>query len=152
MMNTRLFTSTGRRSGFTLVEALIAIVIVTTGSISTLSLLMTTRSHNAQEQERARAHEIATERMERVLHELFPTVVAAEEITVWDNGTPDSSHDDTTGTISVQLYNYEGNSISQTPTPWTRVQVEITVTWTPRGRGGHQQLREVLMAYMAPHG
>lgn len=151
-MITRLPTSPRRRSGFSLVEALIAIVIVTAGSVSTLSLLMTTRSHNAHEQERARAHEIATERMERVLHELFPTVVAAEEITVWDNGTPDTPHDDTTGTISVLLYDFDGNSISSTPTPWTRVQVEVVVTWTPRGRGGQQEFREVLMAYMAPHG
>lgn len=151
-MNARVSAPRRRRSGFTLVEALIAIVLVTTGAISTMTLLLATRSQNSQEQERARAHEIATERMERVLHELFPTVVSAEEITVWDNGTPDTPHDDTTGNISVALYDFDGNSIDSTPTPWTRVAVEVTVTWTPRAKDDQTELREVLMAYMAPHG
>jgi type II secretory pathway pseudopilin PulG len=151
-MSIRKIFSTRRRSAFTLVEALIAVVIVTMGSMSTLSLLMATRSHSAQEQERARAHQIATERMERVLHELFPTVVSGEEITVWDNGTPETPYDDTSGTISVSLYDFDGNPISTTPTPWTRVEVEVTVTWTPRARSDDTELREVLMAFMAPHG
>ncbi len=144
---------TGRRKGFILVEALIAVVIVTIGSMSTLSLLITARAHSAQEQERARAHQIATEQMEIVLHELFPTVVSGEEITVWDNGTPENPNDDTVGTVSVLLYDINGTSISHTPTPWSRVQVEVSVTWTPRGRlNNDKELREVLIAYMAPHG
>lgn len=151
MMNRGSFIPKRRRAGFTLVEALIAIVIVTAGSISTLTLLMATRAHSAQEQERARAHQIATERMERVLHELFPTVVSAEEITVWDNGTP-TPYDDTSGTISIALYDFNDNPINTTPTPWTRVKVEVCVTWSPRGREADTELREVLMAYMAPHG
>lgn len=140
------------RGGFTLVEALIAIVIVTLASISTLSLLMFARMHNAQEQERARAHQIATERMDRLLHELFPTVVAGEDITVWDNGTPDDTSDDTQGVITVSLRDVDGNPINVTPTPWERVEIEVTVSWNPRGRRGDVEVRESLKTYMAPHG
>lgn len=145
--------SRGRlQRGIALIEALIAVIIVTLGAVSTLSLLMFSRMHNAQEQERARAHQIATERMDRVLNELFPTIVSEEEITVWDNGTPDDTSDDTEGTISVFLRDVAGNSISFTPTPWERVQMEVTVTWRPRGRRGDIELQESLVTYTAPHG
>lgn len=140
------------RTGFVLVEALIAIVIVTLASVATLSLLMFTRMHNAQEQERTRAHQIATERMDRVLQELFPTVVAGEQLTVWDNGTPDDDSDDTEGTIEVILRDVDGNLINFTPTPWERVEVEVTVSWNPRGRRGDIEVRESIKTYMAPHG
>lgn len=141
-----------RTAGFVLVEALIAIVLVSLASVSTLTLLMFARSHNAQEQERARAHQIATERMDRLLHELFPKVEGGETITVWDNGTPDDSTDDTQGIISVSLRDVNGNSIVATPTPWERVEMEVTVTWRPRGRRGDIEVRESIMTYVAPHG
>lgn len=141
-----------RRRGFTLVEALISIVIITLMSITTLTLLMFTRMHNAHEQERARAHQIATERMDRILHELFPTVEAGEDITVWDNGTPDDTSDDTQGVVSVSLWDVDGNPINFTPTPWERVEVEVTVTWNLRGRRAGVEARESIKTYMAPHG
>lgn len=138
--------------GFTLAEAVIGIAVVTLGAISTISLLMFTRLHNAEEQERARAHQIVSERMERVRLELFAAVIPGEDLTVWDNGTPDDPTDDTQGTLSVTIFDTDGNPIASTPVPWERVAVEVTLAWTPRGGREGITLRESLMTFMSPKG
>lgn len=140
------------RTGFTLLEAVMAMVIVTLAAVATLSTLMFNRAHSSEEQERARAHQIVCERMDTVLHELFPKAESGEEVQVWDNGTPGDTTDDTNGLLSVVLRDVSGDEISTTPTPWERVQVEVTLTWSPRGRRGNVELRESVMSFMAPHG
>jgi type II secretory pathway pseudopilin PulG len=138
------------RRGFTLVEAAIGIVIVSLGSIATLSLLMFTRLHNAEQQERARAHQIVAEEMELRRANLFTNLTPGQETTVWDNGTPDDPTDDTIGTLIVRVRDVNGNLISQTPVPWQRVELEVTVAWNARGRRAGVELRESLVTYMSP--
>ncbi len=136
--------------GFTLVEAAIAMVIVSLGAISTLGLLAFTRLHNEEEQERSRAHQMVSEEMERVRLELFSRVTTGTNVTVWDNDTADDATDDTTGTMVVTMRDTGGNVINVAPDPAARVQVEVTLNWSPRGRRADQTLQESVMSYVVP--
>jgi Tfp pilus assembly protein PilV len=148
-MNTRFADRRGRR-GFTLVEAALAIVIVTLGSLSTLGLLAFTRLHNEEEQERSRAHQMVCEEMERVRLELFSRVTAGDLVTVWDNDTANDTTDDTTGTMRVTMRDTAGNLLNAAPDPAERVQVEVTLSWSPRGRRADENLQESVMSYVVP--
>lgn len=143
-------TPHSRRRGFTLVEAALAIVIVALGSISTLGLLAFTRLHNEEEQERSRAHQMVSEEMERVRLELFSRVTAGDVVTVWDNDTADDPTDDTTGTMIVTMRDTAGNLLAAAPDPAERVTVEVTLTWSPRGRRADETLQESVMSYVVP--
>jgi type II secretory pathway pseudopilin PulG len=137
---------------FTLIEATIAIVIVTLGSISTFSLMMFTRLHNEEEQERARAHQIASAYMERVKAELFSATAGFEDVQLWDNGTPEDPSDDTACNVAVTLRDSDGHMLVVFPPQAERVQVEVTVSWHPRGRRSDETLQESLMSFIVPKG
>lgn len=139
-----------RRRGFTLIESVIAIVIVSLGAISTMSLLMNSRVHNHNEQERARAHQIVSEEMDRVRLELFSRITANETVTVWDNGTPDDTSDDVIGTLDVIIRDTDGNALAAAPVPAQRMEVEVTLSWTPGGRPSGRVMRESVMTYVSP--
>jgi type II secretory pathway pseudopilin PulG len=139
-----------RSAGFTLVEAMIATAVVALGFTATVSLLTVTRVNNDLEQERARAHQIVLEEMERVRLELFTRISPGRETTVWDNGTPDDDTDDTVGTLTVLMRDINGVALTGPPVTWGRIEVEITLSWNPRGRLKTKTMRETLMTYVTP--
>ena len=118
----------GARIGFSLIETMIAILIVTLGSISTISMLTATHIQNDMSQERARAHQMVSGEMERVRLELFPRANPGQQVTVWDNGTPDDESDDSVGTLEVVMRDINGTELTAPPIPARRVQVEVTLT------------------------
>lgn len=141
----------GRKcAGFTLIESIIAVGLVALGMISTLSLIAATRVHNSIEQERARAHQIISEEMERVRFELFSRIEPGQQITIWDNGTPDDDTDDSRGTLEVIMRDAAGTLLTGPPLNSGRVEVEVTLTWNPRGRLSGKTMRETLMTYVSP--
>lgn len=138
------------RSGFTIIESLIASLIVTIGLLATLSLLSWSRQHNAREQERARAHQIVSQELEQVRLELFSRLNPGQQISVWDNGTPDVSTDDTVGTLEIIMTDPDtGATLSAPPNPAKRICVEVTLSWRPRGRS-QAIVRESVMTYLSP--
>ncbi len=139
-----------RRRGFTIIEAVITVVLVTIGSIGALQMTVFLRTQNDLEQERARANQIISEEMERIRHTLYTRITGGTTVTVWDNGTPDNPDDDTIGTIEVTVRDPDGNLLMMAPVPAVRVQVEVTLTWNPRGRLSGRTFRETLMTYIAP--
>lgn len=138
--------------GFTLIETVIAIVIVSLGAVAMYSLLTFTRLHNEEQQERARAHQIASAYMEQFKSQLFSTALAVEDEQLWDNGTPEDPSDDTLCNVDVALRDADGNLLVSFPPNAERVQVEVTVSWHPRGRRGDQTLQESLMSFIVPKG
>lgn len=140
----------GARIGFSLIETMIAILIVSMGSIATISMLTATHIQNDMAQERARAHQMVSEEMERVRLELFPRANPGQQVTVWDNGTPDDESDDSVGTLEVVMRDLDGTELTVAPIPARRVQVEVTLTWNPRGRLQSKTMRETVMTYLAP--
>lgn len=129
---------------------MIATAVVGLGTTATLSLLTAARLNNAIEQERARARQIVYEQMEGVRGDLFSLVTSGKDITVWDNGTPDDPSDDTRGVLAVMATDAGGNPVIVAPVPARWVQIEVTLTWNPRGRLGGKTLRETVMTYIVP--
>lgn len=139
------------RRAFTLVESLIAMGIVSLGVLGTLALITWALQHNADEQERARAHQMVSEEMETVRLQLFTRQTAGQSRTIWDNGTPDDETDDTEGIIKVLMFDPEtGASLTEAPTPAKRIGVEVTLTWHPRGRLSGKTYNETVMSYLVP--
>lgn len=140
------------KSAFTLIETLVAVAILSVGMLATMSLLTWTRMHSSFEQERARAHQIVSQEMENIRYELYSTLNAQTTQTVWDNGTPDDTSDDTVGTLERVFFDPEtGSTLASTPDPWKRMGVEVTLTWSPRGRlGSTKTYRETIMGYISP--
>ena len=141
---------TCRKRGFSLIEVMITVALVSVMFFATLSLIMTARMLDNLEQERARAHEIVTGELDRVRFALFSRVTGGDTVTIWDNGTPADDTDDTEGTLSVTIRDQAGNTLDVTPVPSQIVEIEVTLSWTPRGRIGNRTYRETVMAYITP--
>src|SRR5687768_631898 len=88
-------------NAFTLVEIMIAVVVVSVGVAATFSMFTFSHLQNALEQERSRAHQLICQKMEEVRQDLQTRITPGTQVTVWDNGTPDNNTDDTVGTIAV---------------------------------------------------
>jgi Tfp pilus assembly protein PilE len=139
------------RTGFTLVEAMITTMIVFIGMLAIISLVQWCQISNGMEQERARAHQIVSQEMEQVRLQLYTRVTAGTTVTVWDNGTPDDPDDDTIGELEVRMRDPDtGYWLSSPPSPAKRVEVEVALTWSPRGRISGKTLRESAMSYISP--
>lgn len=138
------------RGGFSLIEALIAVIVVTMGSIATIQLLAATHVQSELDEERARAHQLISEELEQIRSELFARLRPIEAVTMWDSGTPDILEDDTVGTMAVVMRDVNGNVLTGPPTTSERIEVEITLSWTPRGRLSGKTLSETLMTYITP--
>ena len=70
-------------AGFTLIEALISVMIFTFSCIAGLTLMGFSQLQNMLEQERARAHQVVTQEMERVRHQLYTRITGGNTVTIW---------------------------------------------------------------------
>lgn len=140
-----------RRGGFTLIEVLVAVLVVSVSFTAVMTLLIFDSVCNNFEQERIRAHQIVSEEMENVRRTLYTRLTSGRTVTVWDNGTPAITTDDTVGTLEVTVRDPKsGVQLTQAPVPATRVQVEVTLIWHPRGSNNNKTMHETLMTYIAP--
>ena len=141
------------RSGFTLVECVIASAITAVAFLGTLYCLGLARMHNALEQERARAHQIVCQTLEIERYKLFTWSETDRVRTIWDNGTPENPNDDIQGVLDVIVRDsatgaelHKGDPIS-----WEMLmEIEATIEWSPPGRRSDKILRETAMTYKAP--
>ncbi|MCE5230418.1 type II secretion system GspH family protein [bacterium] len=146
-MTTRTFRSI---RAFTIIEALVTVLIVTAASIGGIEMTAFVRTQNVMEQERSRAHQIVTSEMERIRNQLYTHITGGSTVTVWDNGTPDDTTDDTIGTLDVVVHDPAGHLLTAAPVPAIAVKVEVTLTWHPRGRRHDSTFRETAMTWIAP--
>ena len=122
-----------RKSGFTLVECLIAVAITAVLFLATLSALSFARMNNAIEQERTRAHQIVCSAMDYQQGYLnHEHISSTSQATVWDNGTPDDPDDDTVGTLEIEIRDPDTNDVITSVTGNRMILIETTLTWSPR--------------------
>lgn len=137
--------------GYSLVEMVIAVIVVMLGSAGIISLLSFNHLQNMLEQERNAAHQLVLEEMEQFRSTLYTHLQgSSREVTVWDAGTPDVA-DDTLGTMEVQMRDaISGAVLASAPIPAKQLQVEVTLTWHPRGRLSGKTYRESVMTHLTP--
>lgn len=151
MVTIRTILRRGGCRAFTIVEALITVVIVFISFTSVLTLLMFDNICANYEQERARAYQIVSDQMEQIRMTLYTRITTGSTVTIWDNGTPSNTADDTNGTLAVTVRDPKtGQVLTAAPVPAVRVQVEVTLTWRARGGIQNRMMSETMMTYIAP--
>lgn len=146
-----MFKMKKSQRAFSLIEVMIAIMVVALGTMSTMSLISYAHLQNAVEMERARAHQIVSEEIELARFDLYPRIREDDPVVVWDNGTPDYASDDTEGVINVTVSDpYTGENLVVAPVPAKVLLLEVTLEWNPRGRLGNKLYRETEMTYISP--
>jgi len=145
-------TSQRKNKGFTLIEAVIASAIATFAILTILYLLAFLQLHNELEQETNRAFQIVTQAMDLERYQLFSWAQSYTVQTIWDNGTPGDTSDDTTGKLEIIVRDPKtGTVLTSPPDPAVLVQIEATLTWNPRGsRVANKTMRETAMSYIVP--
>lgn len=142
--------SNRRSRGFSLIEVMIAVLVVSIGFVATVQLITTMYVFNKLEEERAQAHQILAHELEKMRLDLISRIRPSEVVTIWDGGTPDDPSDDLNGTLEITMRDASGTLITTPPTTGERVQIESMITWNPGGRLNNRTLTESLITYMAP--
>ncbi|HPB30865.1 MAG TPA: hypothetical protein PLB62_05380 [Candidatus Sumerlaeota bacterium] len=147
-----LLTAHIRKAGaFTLVEAVIATLLVTTMTIGIVSMMTYSRSYARLDRERAAATAHAARKMENLKRQMFTKIAPSRETVVLDNnGTPGNPDDDLLGNLEVNLYSSNGQPIVAPPNEADLLKVEITVSWNPSGRLSQKRMKETLCTYITP--
>lgn len=136
----------------TLVECMIAVAIAAILVLATLSALAFARVQNSFAQERVRAHQIVSQKLEIERYHLFTWTGTGSQQTIWDNQTPGDTSDDTIGTLEIEVRDAATGAVyTSAPNPATLLEIEATLTWNPRGpRLGNKTFRESAITYKAP--
>jgi prepilin-type N-terminal cleavage/methylation domain-containing protein len=136
--------------GFTLVETLIALAILTFMGIGIISMVIYARTYTEMEKQRTNALIVASTEMERLKRTLFSTITPKiQYVVIDDNGTSDPI-DDLQGTLEVIIKDKSGNILSSPPQTNNRIFVEIVVSWHPAGSPSNKVLKERLISEIAP--
>jgi type II secretory pathway pseudopilin PulG len=144
-----------RRSGFTLVEALIAVVIAALSITSSVTAVLFLRDSLEVEKQRLIALNHARRQVELIRRNLFTSV--SQQSVVLDNfDTPENPEDDLTATVSTNVWNVNpdgstGSSVTAFPLEQRRrVLVEVDVAWRRTGRLDPITAHETIRTYVAP--
>jgi hypothetical protein len=72
--------------------------------------------------------------------------------TIWDNGTPDDTSDDTLGDLEVIVKDLKTGATLAPGTPATEnmLRIEATMSWHPRPNFHDRMLRETVVTYRVP--
>lgn len=141
-----------RSRAFTLIECIFASAIASVSILATFSVLGFARMNNELEQQRSRAHQIVCQKLEIERYQLFTWTQTDSVQTIWDNGTLDDISDDITGQLRLTVKDPKtGDVLTSAPDPATLLEIEVTLTWRPRGtRIGDKLQSETCMTYKAP--
>jgi len=140
----------GKTRGFSLVESLIAIALLTFIGIGTICTVVYARNYTEMEKQRNNALVLASTVMERLKRDLFTTIApSTQNVVIDDNGTIDAK-DDLHGTLAVIVKDKYGNTLSGPPQTNSRIFVEIVVRWHPAGSPSRKILEERLISEIAP--
>ncbi len=130
--------STYKQNGFTLVEVLVATVVLTMAFLGTLGLLVSNINNNRLASQMTEATTLAQDRIERIKNTAFANVTAASfpaEANIDENGAGGGIYSRTT-TIT--------NHVPPTGSQVRWKQATVTVTWTRDGTNHNVTLRTTL--------
>ena len=144
-----------KSSGFTFVEIIISIALISVVSIGAISSILLAREIAEYDKQRIAA--IAAARSfieERARRDLFPTLSPISDVTLDNFNTPDGG-DDLAASVSINLYNVNpdgtrGSELFAEPTTQDRIEVEVTISWNRTGRMSSRRVSQSLTTYVSP--
>jgi len=146
----------GRRTrGFTLVEVLIASVIVAIIGIGIISTVLVARQIAEYDKQRIAAISNARRYLEeRTRRDLFPTLSPVSDVILDNFNTPETS-DDLMATVDLHIYNVNpdgsrGTELTSPPTTDHRVEVEVVISWNRTGSLSSIRVSESISTYVTP--
>jgi len=146
----------GRRMrGFTLVEVLIASVIVFIIGIGAISAIILARQFAEYDKQRIAAISFAREYLERTRRNLFSALNPVSDVILDNFNTPADIADDLMATVDLKIFKVDAYGtrvlpeLSEITTP-ERVEVVVTVSWNRTGRLSSKRVSESISTYAAP--
>jgi type II secretory pathway pseudopilin PulG len=138
------------KMGFTILESLVALVILTLMGLSIISTLIYSQHYVEIENQRTKALMLASTVMERLKRTMFSSIVPyTENVIIDNNGTADTI-DDLPGMLQVIVKDKNGTVLTSPPPTNNRIFVEIVVNWHPAGNPSNKLLEERLISEIAP--
>ena len=139
-----------KEKGFTILEVLLAIMILTMMGIGIISTVIYAKYNVEIENERTKALILASTTMETIKRTMFSSIVGyTQNVILDDNGTAETT-DDLPGTLQLVVRDINGNVLIGPPPDNNRISVEIIVSWHPPGNPSRKTLEERLISEIAP--
>jgi type II secretory pathway pseudopilin PulG len=145
------------RMGFSLVEVLVAVVLVTVAVIGTISSLLFIRETLDVDKQRLIAINHARQQMEVARRNLYPSLGFDSTILIDNFNTPTVTADDVTAELSTQAWVIETDGSLTEVTTQNQLEdgrmllLQVEIEWNRgAGRRSETREREVLQTYVSP--
>lgn len=138
-----------RNEAFTLVEVVVTLALSTVMMIGIVSLFSFNFIYQNNQELRANAMDSMAREMEKLKRQ-FMFTIDPYTVTVADNRTPDNPYDDTSGTLTVRIYDRNDTQLTSAPINDDRYRVVMMVEWRGRGRMRANTYREQLVSFLVP--
>lgn len=145
------------RAGFTLVESLIAMLIVAMSSIGTVSAVIYSRNLAEYDKQRLSAISVARRYIEEAQRHVTLAGLTINSLPLDDFNTPDDLTDDLNATLERHVYalNADGSRGAEVVNPAAidlsnLYEVVVTVSWERTGNRSGRPVTEELQTYIAP--
>ncbi len=151
---TKIITYKSKKLGFTLVEAMVAVMLVGIVGLGVFLCGLAARQQAEFDKQRIAALAAGRYFIERARHNLFPAIVPVTNVLLDDFNTPPGS-DDLYATADLRLYELNGScqrvrqiaAIDQEKF----VEVEVTISWNRTGSLSSHRVSETLRTFYAPN-
>lgn len=152
------------QAGFSLLEVMIAVMVVAVAGIGLISSVLVTRHYAEYDKQRLSAIAVARHYLEqRARKDPFPAISPIAEQSIDNFNTPEEVGDDLMAELDLKLYQVNSNGTRgdeitsatqeayQTgPNREDRIEVEVTVSWDRTGHLSGHRVSERLSTYSAP--
>ena len=136
--------------GFTLLEVVLAIFILTAMGIGIISTVIYAKYQVELENQRTKALILASKTMEVLQRTFIRSIMGfTSNVIIDDNGTVETT-DDLPGTLQVVVKDKNGTVLTSAPPGDNYIKVEVYVRWHPAGNPSRKILEESLISEIAP--
>lgn len=144
-----------RQAGFSIIEALIAVVLVSIVALGLVASVIISRQLAEYDKQRLAAISAARRELEiRSRRDLFPTLNPIADVTLDNFNTPDEA-DDLRASMTLEVYSVNadgsrGAQLTSSPTTDELLEVVVRVSWNRTGSRSSARVSEELHTYVAP--
>ena len=144
-----------RASGFTLVEVMVAVALVSMSGSAVVTAVLVARQWAEYDKQRLSAVAVARRYIEqRARHDLYPTLDPISDATIDNFNTPDVA-DDLMATLTMQLYHVNtdgtrGAELTSAPTAEEILEAVVTVSWNRTASLSSKRVSETINTYVYP--